>query len=88
MLEYSKGMRLIRVLASKALTLGRNKPLDFTSLSTSSVRENLIRKLVWPGLLYIPDPDDIANTPGFIRDTIDSLDTLSISEMERRLYIS
>ena len=79
-------MVTMRILANKALALHRNKPLNFTSLDTSSVREILIRKLIWPGLLFLPRNNG-ENTSQFIRDTIDSLDALSISEIEHRLYV-
>ena len=79
-------IKMLRKLAEKVLILHRNKPLDFTSLNASSVRENLIRKLVWPGLLLMPENNE-ANIPQFIVGTIDLLETLSTSEVERRLYI-
>ena len=86
LLENPSDIKMVRKLAEKAFTLHRNKPLDFTSLNTSSsVRENLIRRLVWPGLLFIPE--DEANIPQFITGTIDLLDTLSTSEITHRLYI-
>ena len=103
LLDNEIKIKMVRKLAEKAFALHRNEPLDFTSLNTSSVRgwheerlprqenldftserEKLIRRLVWPGLLFI---EDEANIPQFITETIDLLDTLSTSEIERRLYI-
>ena len=74
---------MARTLANKALTLHRNRPLDFTSTDESSVRENLIRTLAFYGLSHLPTEKDTS----FIKNTIHSLDTLSTSEMEHRLHV-
>ncbi len=88
LLRDPNSLRMMRRLADKALTLQNNGQLNFTSVEASSVRENLIRRLVWPGLLLIPiSQSDEANTPQFITDTVDLLDTLSTSEIAHRLYI-
>ena len=88
LLGNPNSLRMMRRLADKALTLQNNGQLNFTSVEASSVRENLIRRLVWPGLFFIPiSQSDEANTPQFITDTVDLLDTLSTSEIAHRLYI-
>ena len=83
--RHPNRMRVLKKLGDKALVLHKNGQLDFTSVKSSSARENLIRLLIWPGLFFVPQNE--AGTPQFITDTINLLDTLSDSEIERRFYI-
>ena len=78
-------MRILRDLGNKVLALKEKGQLNLTSAGTSSVRENLVRKLVWPGLDFVPENE--AETPEFITETVNLLDTLSDFEIERRLSI-
>ena len=80
------GMRILRELGDKALILQKNGQLNFTSARTSSARENLIRRLIWPGLFLIHE-DDKSKIPEFITETIDLIDTLSGDEAAIRLRI-
>ena len=83
--RHSNRMRMMKRLADKASALHKNGQLNFTSVRSSSVREKLVRKLVWPGIVFIPISDE-ENTPQFIIDAIDLLDA-SDSEIEHRLSI-
>ena len=78
--RHPNRLRMMKRIADKALALQKNGQLNFTS-----VREKLIRNLIWPGLFFVPQNE--VDIPHFITDTVDLLDTLSDSEIEHRFYI-